>query len=77
MTQWEYCVVQTYVTDWSGNDGPRGIVLRGPGGRDFQDIGDALRHMGLDGWECFHVETIPPIISFARTTLRFKRPVEP
>lgn len=77
MTRWEYCMVQTYVTDWSGANGPRGIVLRGPGERDFKDTGDALRQMGLDGWECFHIDTAPPGISFSVTTLRFKRPMEP
>lgn len=75
MITWEYCVVRTHVTDWSGRDGPRGIVLRGPNSMDFQSIDDALAGMGELGWECFSVEqSPPPIISFQTITLRFKRP---
>jgi len=71
--KWEYCTVETFVTDWSGFDGPRGITLRGPGKQDFDDIDHALKQMGLEGWECFHIETTGGQISFSRTTIRFKR----
>lgn len=76
LVRWEYCKVETFVTDWSGMNGPRGITLRSTTkpSRDFDSIDQALDQMGLDGWECFHIETSPPpIVTFATVTLRFKR----
>lgn len=78
LVRWEYCTVTTVVTDWSGRNGPCGITLRycGSPSQDFDSIDQALREMGQQGWECFHIEkSPPPIITFQSVTLRFKRPI--
>lgn len=79
LVRWEYCKVATHVYDWSGMNGPRGVVLRmlpSDPPRDFMSIDHALEEMGLNGWECFHIEKSPSsILTFQTVTLRFKRPL--